>query len=379
MRTIAVVNQKGGCGKTITAINLSAFLAQAARRVLLVDIDPQGHASLGVQREVAPATKTISDLLRRELWSEEIMVHEVARKVRENLDLVPADILLSAVPEQLAAVTGRENKLAEALAEVRGQYHYAIIDCPPHVGLLTFNALMACSEVIIPIEPSFFSLHGIGMLLETINALKRRTKHEIEIHALITLYAGRTEFAREVVQDIRKHLGNRVFETVIRFSIKLAEAASHGMPVTEYCKTCAGYKDYQSLAREVIAEEATRPIQEILQPGFPEVSIQEKDMLEGMRLPAAPTPTPKGVVFTLAAPWAHHVQVAGDFNSWVPERAELQFLNGIWQTVIPLAPGRYRYRYIVDGSWQSDPSNALAEPTPYGGNNSVFIVGEPDR
>ena len=260
MRSIAVMNQKGGCGKTITAINISAFLVKEQRRVLLVDMDPQGHATLGLQLDAAPPGKTISEVLLREFGKETPCIPDVTRNVLPNFDLVPADIMLSAVPEKLSGVVGRENRLAEALAVVRDQYHYIIIDCPPNIGLLTFNALMACSEAIVPLDPSFFSLHGIAKFLETLEIVARKARHEVSAHALITLYTGRAQFVREVVENIRKHLGEKVFDTMIRFSVKLAEAASHGLPISEYCKRSAGFEDYQMLVDEIMLEERQRPV-----------------------------------------------------------------------------------------------------------------------
>jgi chromosome partitioning protein len=259
MRSIAVVNQKGGCGKTITAINVSAFLAKQQRRVLLIDMDPQGHATLGLQTDPAQPGRTISEVLLRESNREGPSLRDIRRAILPGLDLVPADIMLSAVSEKLSAVPGREYRLTEALAEVHGQYHYILVDCPPNVGLLTFNALMACSETIIPLDPSFFSLHGIGKLLETLDVLARRTGHDIEPRALITLYTGRADFVKEVVADIRKHLPDRVFDTLVRFSVKLAEAASHGIPIVEYCRRCVGYEDYQMVTAEILRQEARRP------------------------------------------------------------------------------------------------------------------------
>ena len=174
MRTIAIVNQKGGCGKTITAINLSAFLAREKRRVLLVDMDPQGPATLGLQRASEEPDKTMYDVLSGEKGGETVGLRDIIRPAVENLDVAPADVLLSAIPQRLGAIFGRENKLADALAGVEGEYDYVIIDCPPSVGVLTFNALKACAEAFIPVDPSFFSLHGIGKLLETLGVLKQR-------------------------------------------------------------------------------------------------------------------------------------------------------------------------------------------------------------
>ncbi len=162
MRTIAVVNQKGGCGKTITSINLSAFLAREQRRVLLVDMDPQGHATLGLLTDAVHPSRTMYEVFVEEPDERPTVLRDVILTVRENLDVAPADILLSGVPEALAGQIGREDILSDALAGLRDDYDYVIVDCPPSVGLLTFNALKACSEAIVPVDPSFFALHGIG-------------------------------------------------------------------------------------------------------------------------------------------------------------------------------------------------------------------------
>jgi chromosome partitioning protein len=256
MRTIAVVNQKGGCGKTITSINLSAFLAREQRRVLVVDMDPQGHSTLGLLPAGALPSKTMYEVLRREAGRQPTALREIIRTVRENLDLAPADILLSALPETLGGLVGREDFLAEAVASIEGQYEYVIVDCPPNVGLLTFNALRACSEAIVPMDPSFFSLHGLGKLLETFDVLEKETGHHMEARVLVTLYSGRSPFVKAVADEMRGHLDGRYFDTVIRYSVKLAEAASHGVPIAQYCKRCVGFDDYQALAAEVVRQEA---------------------------------------------------------------------------------------------------------------------------
>jgi chromosome partitioning protein len=371
MRSIALANQKGGCGKSITAINLAAFLARENRNVLIIDMDPQGHTTLGLQNGFASPARTITDVLVWELNSQKTSLRDVTLNVRPNLDLVPADILLSTASEKLASVFGRESRLDEALDEVRDRYHYIIVDCPPNVGVLTFNALMACSEVIIPLDPSFFSLHGIGKMMETLDMLERKKDHKIRAHALLTLYSGRSEFAKEVAADIRKHLGDRTLNTMIRYSVKLAEAASHGIPISDYCKHCVGFEDYQSLAKEILQQEAELPESERLEMNALKSSVRD-EAPDGISLPSAPIPTENGVLFTLKAPQAHHVQLAGDFNSWMPEGNEMEFSNGVWQKMLVLAPGRYRYRYVVDGRWQNDPLNTCVEPSPFGDNDSVI-------
>ena len=259
MRTIAVVNQKGGCGKTITSINLSAFLARERRRVLLIDMDPQGHATLGLLADAASSPLTMYEVFVGGPGGQPTVLRDVIRTVSDNLDVASADVRLSAIPEMLAGVFGRENILGNAFAGIKDRYDYVIVDCPPNVGLLTFNALKACSEAIVPMDPSFFSLHGIGKLLETFDVLARETHHHVAARALVTLYSGRSPFVKAVVDDIRRHLAGRHFETVIRYSVKLAEAASHGVPIVDYCRHCAGYEDYQALTAEILKQDEAWP------------------------------------------------------------------------------------------------------------------------
>jgi|SRR5689334_13490965 chromosome partitioning protein len=357
MRTIAVVNQKGGCGKTITSINLSAFLAREQRRVLLIDMDPQGHAGLGLLAGVVPDPPTMYEVFVGGPDGRPTVLRDVIRPVRDNLDVASADVRLSAIPEMLAGVFGRENILANAFAGIKGRYDYVIVDCPPTVGLLTFNALKACSEAIVPIDPSFFSLHGIGKLLETFDVLAKEANHHVAARALVTLYPGRSAFVKAVVDDIHRHLDGRHFETVIRWSVKLAEAASHGVPIVDYCRSCVGYEDYQALTAEILNQEDAWPELEVLEP-------------------TAPALTSEGVVFTIEASNAERVQLAGDFNDWTPSSSDMELDGRVWKKVVKLPPGRYRYRYVIDGRWQSDPSNAVVEPSAYGGDDSILVVDE---
>lgn len=375
MRTIAVVNQKGGCGKTITAINLSAFLAQAGRRVLLVDLDPQAHATLGLTTGDVTPGRTMYDVFRTRTGGPEIALAEIARTVDENLDLAPTDILLSTIPDSLAGVPGRENVLTWAFATVDDRYDYVIVDCPPSVGLLTFNAFKACSEAIIPMDPSFFSLHGIGKLFETFELLEKATNHRIAGRVLVTLYSGRSPFVKAVLDDVNRNLPGRVYDTVVRYSVKLAEAASHGLPITRYARESAGYADYQKLANEVLAlEEQPREVGVPAEaPATPEPVAAPPPLTAG-----APRATPTGILFTVEAPNAFEVQIAGDFNDWTPERTLMEPKGRVWRTVLQLAPGRYRYRYVVDGLWMPDPLNPLFEPSQFAGEDSVVVVGEPE-
>jgi chromosome partitioning protein len=373
MRTIAVVNQKGGCGKTITSINLSAFLAREQRRVLLVDMDPQGHATLGVLADVVQPSRTMYEVFLRDASRQPTCLSDVIRTVRENLDVAPADILLSAISETLAGLVGREDILSDAIASVAGHYDYVVVDCPPNVGLLTFNALKACSEAIVPMDPSFFSLHGLGKLLETIDVLAKETDHHIAARVLVTLYSGRSPFVKAVVDEIRRHLDGRHFDTVIRYSVKLAEAASHGVPIAHYCRHCAGFDDYQALAAEVLQQEAAMPKSERVTSKGNATGASTGNDCAG---PSAPAVTSEGVMFTIEAPDAERVQLAGDFNNWTLDGNEMEAMGGVWKKVVKLPPGRYRYRYVVDGRWRNDPLNAAVEPSPYGGDDSVLVMDE---
>jgi chromosome partitioning protein len=371
MRTIAVVNQKGGCGKTITAINLAAFLARAGRRVLLVDMDPQGHATLGLLTASAPPSASVYDVLAPGADGRRASLQDIAYPVRENLDLAPADILLSALPEVLAGVAGREDALATALADLQHDYDYAVVDCPPNVGLLTFNALKACSEAIVPMDPSFFALHGIGKVFETFDLLARKTGHDIAARVLVTLYSGRAAFSKAILEEIHTHLAGRHFATTIRYSIKLAEAASHGVPIADYCRHCAGFEDYAALATEVLQQEAAMGVHGRV------ATVGHTDRARSAHrplVPSAPAVTNDGVVFTVAARDAHRVQLAGDFNDWVADGSDMEPMGDVWVKVLKLPPGRYRYRFVVDGQWQRDPLNSVTEPSPFGGDDSLLVL-----
>src|SRR5262245_22024815 len=367
MRTIAIVNQKGGCGKTITSINLSAFLA-LHKRVLLVDMDPQGHTTLGLSSDSVQLSRTMYDLFVQDKDRPPVELSDIAYPISENLHLAPADILLSVVPERLSGVIGREDILSNAIASLRGRYDYVIVDCSPSVGLLTFNAVKACSEAIVPMDPSSLSLHGIGKVFETFDLLERETGHRLKPRVLVTLYPGRSPFVKAVLEDVHSHLSGRCYQTFIRYSVKLAEAASHGLPITQYCKQCVGYDDYRALSAEVLQQEGAISADELI----PVEQVPSNEQWSWPE-PTATLITPQGVVFTVEAPGAERVQLVGDFNGWTMEGSEMQHDGRFWRKVLNLHPGRYAYRFIVDGQWQADPMNTSAEPCP-GGFNSVLVL-----
>ena len=359
MRKIALVNQKGGCGKTTTAINLAHFLAAGGKKVLLVDLDPQGHAGIGLGAEVDHAEKTIYEVLLGK-----IPISESIQKLKDNLHAVLSDVVLSAFEQVMAGASGREYKLTQSLVEVESNYDYLIIDSPPSVGLLTFNGLVAAEEVIIPVDPSFFSVHGLGKLLDTIRIIEERVRHELSIKILATNVDLRTNFCRTLTEDLRARFPEKCFHTAINTCTRLREAAREGKAIAEFDKHSAGFRDYQSLTREILDEEP-----EMMAKGF---TLKSFLAAEG-RLKLSEV---REILFKLEAPEGSVVQIAGDFNEWVPESLEFTESQGrpLWHKSISLKPGSYEYKYLLDGRWIADPANDSTVEDSYGGVNSLISL-----
>ncbi len=248
MRRIALVNQKGGVGKTTTAVNLSAGLARLDRRVLLVDLDPQSNAtvSLGIQpHEQKNTTYAILSGAKPE-----------PLPVEENLWILPSSIDLAGAEMELASAIGRETILRDALADLKG-FDFVILDCTPSLGLLSINALTTAGEVMIPLQCEFLALHGISLLLRTVELVKRRLNPALSITGIIPcMYDARKSIARETLEEIETHFKDKVFKSKIRTNVRLAEAPSHGRSIFEYAPECYGAEDYLALAREVAGIEA---------------------------------------------------------------------------------------------------------------------------
>jgi chromosome partitioning protein len=359
MRKIALVNQKGGCGKTTTAINLACFLVNEGKRVLLIDLDPQGHVGVGLSAKVDHTEKTIYEVLLGE-----IQISDAIQTLEENLDVVLSDVVLSGFEQVMAGGREREYKLAQSLVEIENNYDYLILDSPPSVGLLTFNVLMAVEEVIIPVDPSFFSLQGLGMLLDTIKIIEERVDHKLYIRILATNRDRRTNFCNGVVESLRDRFTANCFETIINTCTKLREAASFGKAITDYDHFSGGYRDYQNLVLEILREETA-----MKDKGFNTSSLLEA---EGLLKSLAE----KEIVFQLEAPESAMAQIAGDFNEWVPEYLQFSESQGrqLWHKTIQLRPGSYEYKYLVDGLWVVDPENDKTVEDSYGGVNSVIRI-----
>lgn len=404
MRTIAMVNQKGGCGKTTVSLNLASALALTGQRVLLVDMDPQSHCAVGLAVPEDQIEQSIYDVLISRSRNEPIKLTEILWQISERLELAPASIDLSAFEQQMAGIPDRESCLKDALEEVNDQYDYTIIDCPPAVGLLTFNALRASSDVIVPVETGYFALHGLSKQLETLSILCKRYSQQIDVKVLASMYDIRTKMAREILGELRGHFGDKMFKTVVNFNTKIKEASSFGQPISEYDSTSKGYKDFRMLAEEVLhtqvkqqrrefvnslagqLESISVTANELLEATKPAITIKTPPVQKVADKPPTPLDTSEklsdyygvnqigdAMVFVTLYPHAHSVQVAGDFNNWQPTATPLEKIgsSGVWQTKIKLPAGKYRYRLVVDGQWQQDPYNEHTELNPFGEFNSV--------
>jgi chromosome partitioning protein len=255
MRIIASANQKGGCGKTTTAINLSSSLSLKGQKVLLIDFDPQAHATMGLNVKPSDLEKSIYDVVTP-VRNEPLGIEDILIPVRDNFDLAPSNIILSAFEQELIGLEGREDRLLQAIQPLADKYDYIVIDCPPSIGHLSFNALRAAEEVIIPIDMSLFSLRGVSKLLEIVILLKDKVGHDIRSRALITMFDRRTRYSRIVLEKVKAEFQSDVFETVIRYNIRLRETADFGLPVGDYDRHSIGHEDYENLADEVLRSDA---------------------------------------------------------------------------------------------------------------------------
>ena len=246
-RIIAVSNQKGGVGKTTTSVNLAACVAEKGKRVLLVDIDPQGNASSGLG--VTERSPSIYDVLLGEKSAE----NAVRKTEFDNLSVLPSDMALAGAEIELVAIPERETLLRKALETVRSQFDYIFIDCPPSLSLLTLNAMTAADSVLIPIQCEYYALEGVGQLMNTLQLVKKRLNPALEIEGVVlTMMDGRTNLGLQVVQEVKKYFKSRVYGSVIPRNVRLSEAPSHGEPINVYDARSTGAEAYRALAAEFI-------------------------------------------------------------------------------------------------------------------------------
>ena len=440
MRTIAIINQKGGCGKTTCSINLAATLAAKGHRTLLVDMDPQSHCALGLAVPDAQIDRAMPDLLRAGLDGT-ISFADVVWQIARNFDLAPSTMALAGIEQQLASAPDRDRRLAQLLSTVQDKYDYCIIDCPPSIGLLTFNALRASDEVLIPVETGYFAMQGSVKQEQTIQMLARRAGHQVRFKVLATMYDVRTKLAREILSELKKQFNDQLLPVVINFNSKLKEAASFGQPITEYDAASRGMQDFERLAAwlienppkprtdtmmtatgEVIVDPVTTPaarnpalsraaelveraralstrtnqmqtkfakdpvmesegilsrtapVIEPVSAEQPQVSDQDKLRAKLAKIYGVRS-TSRGLLFVQPGEIAGNVAIAADFNDWNPSKTPMTRDDnlGIWQAVVKVPSGRYRYRLVLDGEWKQDPYNEIVETNPFGELNNVAL------
>lgn len=247
-KIIAVANQKGGVGKTTTAINLSTILAKRGKKVMLIDTDPQGNATsgLGVEKELELSTY---DLLITEVPAEEI----IKQTAIKNLDLCPSNMNLAGAEVQLVSMMSREQRMKEKLDIIKDKYDYILIDCPPSLGLITLNAFTAADSVLIPVQCEYYALEGLGQLLNTIELVRKHLNKNLYVEgAVLTMYDIRTNLANQVVKEVKRFFQNKVYRTVIPRNVRVSEAPSYGMPITVYDPKSKGARSYEKFAKEFL-------------------------------------------------------------------------------------------------------------------------------
>ena len=248
-RIIAIANQKGGVGKTTTAINLSACLAEKGTKVLAVDMDPQGNMTSGLGVDKDNAEKTVYDLIIGEAEINEV----ICKEALENLDVIPTNIDLSAAEIELIGVEDKEYIIRNAIHKVKDEYDFVIIDCPPSLSMLTVNAMTTADSVLVPIQCEYYALEGLSQLIHTIELVKERLNPELEIEGVVfTMYDARTNLSLQVVENVKDNLNQNIYKTIIPRNIRLAEAPSYGMPINKYDTKSTGAESYRLLAEEVI-------------------------------------------------------------------------------------------------------------------------------
>lgn len=371
MKIIAIANQKGGCGKTTTAINLAACLGKKEQRVLLLDLDPQGHSSLGfgVFNENA---RDLYDVFTGEVKLEDIILPGVFTGV----DVVPATMTLAAAEHLPVRSDERDRQLEIHLAPIRDRYDYVVIDCPPSMGLLCFNALVVSDLILIPIEMSLFGLHGIDQMYETIGMLRERYGREFPIRVLPTLVDSRTRLCRQFLHEIGERFADDVLSVMVQFTVRLKEAVRKGVPIIEYDPRSTVAVQYDRLADELLFTMQGNLKLDSESDAKARLTAMKR-AFEEARSRLTRQGGQQKVVLRFFDFEGKEVQLAGTFNDWTPDQGVItRVVKGVIEKIVMLMPGTYQYRLIIDGAWQEDPSNPEQVPNYSGGFNSILHVEE---
>lgn len=384
MHIIAIVNQKGGCGKTTTAINLAASLGRKGHRTLLVDADPQGHASLGLggRRQDEPGLYEIFAL-------DFPLADTIIPHIAEGVDIIPATISLAAVDYVLANMPQRERQLSNYLHSVASIYDYVIIDCPPSLGLLSINAIRAAQRVVVPVDMSLFAIDGIERLSETVDLVAKKYDLDIELNILPTLVDRRTLLGRRFLLGIWERYQGKVLPVMIHHTVRLKESVCAGQSIVDFAPNSPAAADFSNLADELILRNDTA--QDIAQANISwllsHVEFTESRPANVISLHKERPETANGnpsknlqkVVLSFQNHRQHEIQIAGEFNEWIVDK-DVQTIteNNITHKVFYVAPGDYQYRLIVDGKWRNDPTNPRQALSALGIHNSLLHVTASD-
>lgn len=345
MKIISVANQKGGCGKTTLAVNVAAALARLGSETLLIDLDPQGHATyaMGYSKE-SSEKKTSYDIFRTHFDNEKTPFQELVVSDRTRLSFIPANMMLSAAEINLGGVNGAASILFKALSDQYfRRYDYVIIDSPPSFGFLTLNAMYAADMILVPMDLSYFSFNGINGIYRVTGLLQSEIGRNPAVYFIMNIFDQRSNFAKQFEDDAKKKLGPYLMNNKIRASVRLREAARGGKTIFEYDPKSPAALDFYNLTSEILTVEARNA----------DVVVTE---------------------FALHAPTAGSVYVLGDFNNWQKSDSNMltKLETGEWSAHFTLGKGKYRYKFLVDDEWHNDPQNPKVEANVFGGADSII-------